>query len=103
MKLVKFSILALALGVFATSCSGNKTEESTTVTTDSTVMAPEATTVVTDTVMAAPAATNTDSMSTMTPAGSATTTTSMHTEEGHTGAAHHSTTKETKSTEKKTN
>ncbi len=51
MKFVKFSMLALAMGLFVASC-GNKTEETTT-TTDSAAMAPAPAPVDT---MAAPAA-----------------------------------------------
>ncbi|MCD6063750.1 MAG: hypothetical protein K0R82_1661 [Flavipsychrobacter sp.] len=57
MKFVKFSILALAMGVFVASC-GNTTEEETT-TTDTATMMPEATPAPVDTMTAAPATTDT--------------------------------------------
>jgi hypothetical protein len=57
MKFVKFSILALAMGVFVASCGNSETTEETT--TDTATMMPEATPAPVDTMTAAPATTDT--------------------------------------------
>ncbi|WP_276133033.1 hypothetical protein [Polluticoccus soli] len=63
MKFVKFSILALALGVFVASCGNSETTEETT-TTDTATMMPEATPAPVDTMTAAPATTDTTKVDT---------------------------------------
>lgn len=53
MKFVKFSILALAMGIFVASCGNSETTEETT--TDTTTVMPEAVPAPVDTMTAAPA------------------------------------------------
>lgn len=59
MKLAKFGIFALALGLFTASCGGDTTEEGTEVDTTMNTMVEPATPVTPDTMMAAPATTDT--------------------------------------------
>jgi ABC-type glycerol-3-phosphate transport system substrate-binding protein len=62
MKLAKFGIFALALGLFTASCGGDTTEEGTTEDTSMNTMMEPATPVTPDTMMAAPATTDTTMM-----------------------------------------
>lgn len=70
MKLVKFSIFALAMGLFVASCGNSESTEST-ETVDTAMMAPEATPAPVDTMMAAPAVDSAAAATTPAPAEAA--------------------------------